>query len=64
MTDLILTSITSALSPKRGSWWVLRGFFGGFWGVLEHNGTDSKIDRATFVLLGLFSEPIMKKGGC
>ena len=57
MTDLILTSTTSALAPKGGSLGVL-------WGGLEHNGTDSLKDRAEFVLLWLFSKPIMEKGGC
>ena len=60
MTDLILTSTTSALAPK-GAFWV---FFGFFWGGLELNGTDSKKERATFVLLGLFLEPFMEGGGC
>ena len=57
MTDLILTSTTSALAPKGGSLGVL-------WGGLEHNNTDSLKDRAEFVLLGLFLEPIMEGGGC
>ena len=56
MTDLILTSTTSALAPKWGSLGVL-------WGGLEHNGTDSLKDRAKFVLLGLFLEPIREGGG-
>ena len=30
MTDLILTSTTSALAPKRGFWGVLGVFLGGF----------------------------------
>ena len=43
---------------------VLLGFLGVLLGGLEHNGTDSKKDRATFVLLGLFLEPFMEGGGC
>ena len=42
---------------------VLLGFLGGYLRGLEHNGTDSKKDRATYVLLGLFSEQIMEEGG-